>query len=176
MDTILLPFRRYFEFSGRSRRLEFGVFVLFNIAMSIVLRAVDIQMGTFSVMSQVGFLGGLYGLFILIPGIALGVRRLHDMNASGWWYLLTLDSRSRTSSCSWCCCSSLAARGRTTSAQARRSRGTRRNRAATAHLCRSDMGGKKFRGVLPLLLFTLSPSKGALHRGTFALRRAHGES
>lgn len=90
MDMILLPFRRYFEFSGRSRRLEFGVFVLFNIAMSIVLRAVDIQMGTFSVMSQVGFLGGLYGLFILIPGIALGVRRLHDMNASGWWYLLTL--------------------------------------------------------------------------------------
>lgn len=90
MDLILLPFRRYFEFSGRSRRLEFGVFVLFNIAMSVVLRAVDIQTGTFSVAGQVGFLGGLYGLFIIIPGIALGVRRLHDMNASGWWYLLTL--------------------------------------------------------------------------------------
>ena len=90
MDLILLPFRRYFEFSGRSRRLEFGVFILFNIAMSVVLRAVDIQMGNFSIASQMGFLGGLYGLFIMIPGIALGVRRLHDFNASGWWYLLVL--------------------------------------------------------------------------------------
>lgn len=90
MDMILLPFRRYFEFSGRSRRLEFGVFVLFNIAVSVVLTAVDIQLGLFSMQGEVGLLGGLYGLFIIIPGIALGVRRLHDMNASGWWYLLTL--------------------------------------------------------------------------------------
>lgn len=37
-----------------------------------------------------GLLGGLWGLFIVIPGIALGVRRLHDVNASGWWYLLAI--------------------------------------------------------------------------------------
>ncbi len=90
MDVILLPFRRYFEFSGRSRRLEFGVFILFNFAMSVVLSAVDMQLALLPMHGPGGVLSGLYGLFIIIPGIALGVRRLHDMNASGWWYLLTL--------------------------------------------------------------------------------------
>ena len=69
---------KYAAFEGRAARSEFWWFVLFGILGNGLLAAV----------SQI--LGGLFGLAILLPSIAIAVRRLHDVDRSGWWYLLVL--------------------------------------------------------------------------------------
>ncbi len=76
------PFEKFIEFSGRSRRKEFWTFVLVNLGISIVLNALDGVIGLF------GIIATLFSLAILIPSIAVGVRRLHDTGRTGWWLLL----------------------------------------------------------------------------------------
>ena len=103
MDWMLMPLKRYAEFSGRSRRMEFWMWVLFTVIVGFVLGLIDGVLGLKSTpsslsaggggmaaMSSVGILGGLWSLGTLIPSIAVGVRRLHDTNRSGWWILLPL--------------------------------------------------------------------------------------
>lgn len=90
MNWYIEVFKKYAVFNGRARRKEYWYFVLFSILITIVLNIIDIFAGTFNAEAQVGILGGLYGLAILIPGIAVGVRRLHDTNRSGWWMLIVL--------------------------------------------------------------------------------------
>lgn len=67
-------FRKYATFRGRSARKEYVVFTVANFVLSAVLGLIPI-------------VGGLFGLIIIIPGIAVAVRRLHDLNKSGWWLL-----------------------------------------------------------------------------------------
>jgi uncharacterized membrane protein YhaH (DUF805 family) len=76
--------------SGRARRKEYWFFVLFNIIISIVLAVIDGVTGSFSPEAGMGLLGGIYTLAVLIPGIAVSVRRLHDTERSGWWLLIAL--------------------------------------------------------------------------------------
>lgn len=76
LDAIKLFFTNYVNFSGRSRRSEYWYATLFNIIVSTLLT------------SMLPDIAGLWSLAILIPGIALCVRRLHDIGKSGWWYLL----------------------------------------------------------------------------------------
>jgi uncharacterized membrane protein YhaH (DUF805 family) len=100
MHWMILPYRRYFEFSGRSRRREFWMFVLFyalvGIAISIIWGTGEFQQTGFFVgfSSNVSGVGGviqnLFWLASLIPSIAVGARRLHDVDRSGWWQLLLL--------------------------------------------------------------------------------------
>ena len=90
MEWYLAVLKKYAVFSGRSRRKEYWYFVLFNIIISIVLAVVDRVTGTFSQEAGMGLLGGIYTLAVLIPGIAVSVRRLHDTNRSGWWILIAL--------------------------------------------------------------------------------------
>ena len=74
----------YATFSGRARRTEYWMFILINIVISFVLGIVDyLLLG-----DDGGFLGLIYSLAILIPSIAVLVRRLHDTNRTGWWVLL----------------------------------------------------------------------------------------
>ncbi|MDE2405222.1 MAG: DUF805 domain-containing protein [Sphingomonadales bacterium] len=100
MEWMLLPYRRYAEFSGRSRRMEFWMWALFCFLVGL---AIDLVFGrpvysygatAFSFSSTLGTTGGmLHGLFNLvnfIPGLAVSVRRLHDIDRSGWWLLLWL--------------------------------------------------------------------------------------
>jgi uncharacterized membrane protein YhaH (DUF805 family) len=82
--------KKYAVFAGRSRRKEYWYFVLFNVIVSLVLSAVDALLGTFSSASNGGLLSGIYGLAIIIPSIAVSVRRLHDIDRSGWWVLISL--------------------------------------------------------------------------------------
>ncbi|MCF6286926.1 MAG: DUF805 domain-containing protein [Candidatus Hydrogenedentes bacterium] len=74
--------KKYAEFSGRARRQEYWMFFLFNIIIMIVLGIVE------EIVGSPGVIGGLYSLAILVPGIAVGIRRLHDTDRSGWWFLI----------------------------------------------------------------------------------------
>ena len=89
MGWYLEALKKYAVFSGRSRRKEYWYFVLFNLIVSLVLSAIDALLGTFS-SANVGLLGGIYGLAVLIPSIAVSVRRLHDIDRAGWWVLIGL--------------------------------------------------------------------------------------
>jgi uncharacterized membrane protein YhaH (DUF805 family) len=71
--------------------MEYWYFVLFNILVSIVLGVIDaLLFGTLDSYVGVGLLSGIYGLAILIPSLAVSVRRLHDIDRSGWWILIAL--------------------------------------------------------------------------------------
>lgn len=89
LDYMLMPLRKYAQFQGRSRRAEYWWYALFTFAVSIVLALIDIAVfGTAA--GGVGILGGLFALATLVPSIAVGVRRLHDTDRSGWWLLIAL--------------------------------------------------------------------------------------
>jgi uncharacterized membrane protein YhaH (DUF805 family) len=90
LSWYLEALKKYAVFSGRSRRKEYWYFVLFNIIVSIVLVGIDALLGTFSSASNIGLLSGIYSLAVLIPTLAVTVRRLHDIDRSGWWILIGL--------------------------------------------------------------------------------------
>ena len=90
MNWYLEVLKKYPVFRGRARREEYWFFVLFNIIISIVLAVIDGVTGSFSPEAGMGLLGGIYTLAVLIPGIAVSVRRLHDTERSGWWLLIAL--------------------------------------------------------------------------------------
>lgn len=111
MEWMILPFKRYADFAGRSRRKEFWMFQLLNIVLMAVLAGPFIVSAVTASaaagtgpgsdeaiaeallaggmgLSAIGvILYGIYGLAALIPSIAVTVRRLHDRDMSGWWYL-----------------------------------------------------------------------------------------
>ena len=88
--AVKLGFSRYFDFRGRSTRAEYWWWALFAVLADVILSAVDIMVGTFDWETGNGLISGLFGLGILIPGLALGARRLHDINRTGWWQLMGL--------------------------------------------------------------------------------------
>ena len=90
MNWYLEVLKKYSVFSGRARRKEYWVFLLFNIVISVALAVIDGATGTFSEEMGLGLLGGVYALAVLIPSIAVSVRRLHDTDRSGWWLLLAV--------------------------------------------------------------------------------------
>jgi uncharacterized membrane protein YhaH (DUF805 family) len=81
--------KKYAVFDGRARRMEYWMFVLFNVIISIVLAVIDGMLGT-SNRDGWGLLRGIYTLAVFLPGIAVGVRRLHDTGRSGLWMLIAL--------------------------------------------------------------------------------------
>jgi uncharacterized membrane protein YhaH (DUF805 family) len=90
MNWYLEVLKKYAVFSGRARRKEYWMFFLFNLIITVVLALIDSLMGTFSPQAGLGLLSGLYSLAVLIPSIAVTVRRLHDTGRSGWWILIGL--------------------------------------------------------------------------------------
>ena len=89
MEWYLTVLRKYAEFSGRARRMEFWMFTLINILISIGLSIIDAIIGT-TYGAGSGILSTIYGLAVLIPSLAVGVRRLHDTGRTGWWLLIGL--------------------------------------------------------------------------------------
>lgn len=88
MNWYLSVLKKYAVFEGRARRKEFWFFVLFNVLISMGLSLVDYQTGLFDEERGVGLLSGIYSLAILLPSIAVAIRRLHDTSRSGWWLLI----------------------------------------------------------------------------------------
>ena len=106
MGYMLMPLKRFFDFSGRSRRMEFWMFVVLVVIVSIVTGILDVQLGlggSVSGSSEIGdgsvsasgnFNAGIltlvWLLIILIPSLALSIRRMHDQDRSGWWILVPI--------------------------------------------------------------------------------------
>lgn len=80
-QAIVSGFQNYVNFSGRAARSEFWYWALFvflvNIAATLVDAAIDVPL-----------IGGLASLALFLPGIAVSVRRLHDLDRTGWWLLI----------------------------------------------------------------------------------------
>lgn len=79
---------KYAKFDGRAGRKEFWYFILVNIIIIFTLSLIDGLTGTFSSEIGMGLLSGIYTVVVLIPGIAVSIRRLHDSGLCGWWILL----------------------------------------------------------------------------------------
>jgi len=93
MNWYLKVLKKYAVFNGRARRKEYWYFALFNILISILLGIIDgiiIVSSGLDPNTSIGFLGLIYSLAVLIPGIAVSVRRLHDTERTGWWILINL--------------------------------------------------------------------------------------
>jgi uncharacterized membrane protein YhaH (DUF805 family) len=82
-QAISAGFSNYVNFSGRACRSEYWYWVLFVILADIVAGIIDYLLGMQIVSS-------LFGLVTLLPGIAVSIRRLHDLDRTGWWILLAL--------------------------------------------------------------------------------------
>ncbi|WP_288427485.1 DUF805 domain-containing protein [uncultured Spirosoma sp.] len=87
MKYYFAVFQKYAQFSGRARRSEYWYFFLFILIVSFILGLADVTMGTLT-NTGTGMLGGLYSLVALIPSLAVGVRRMHDVGKSGWFLLI----------------------------------------------------------------------------------------
>lgn len=90
MDYMLLPLRRYADFSGRSRRKEYWMFFLGYMLAAIALSVVGLILGSqpSGGMSLMVILLLLLVAAIIIPSLAVQVRRFHDQDKSGWFVLL----------------------------------------------------------------------------------------
>ena len=81
-NSVISCFNKYFDFETRSSRKEFWYWQLFRILMFL----------SFTYLESLGLSGLLFisNFIFLIPEIAVSIRRLHDINKSGWWILLTI--------------------------------------------------------------------------------------
>ena len=85
MNYYLAALQNFANFSGRARRSEYWFFVLFNVIFTIVLTVIG-------GIIHFSFLGNIYSIVMLIPSLAVGVRRMHDVGKSGWFLLIPIYS------------------------------------------------------------------------------------
>ena len=88
MNGYLDVLKKYAVFEGRADRKEFWIFWLFNFVIGMILGIIG------KVIGMGGFLSGIYTLAVLIPVIAVTIRRLHDTGRSGWWILISFAQAS----------------------------------------------------------------------------------
>lgn len=83
-------FKKALDFEGRATRKEYWCFYLINMLIYIILNLLDIMLGVYSFEAGVGILSLIFIIVVLIPGLAVTFRRLHDIGRSGWWFLVNL--------------------------------------------------------------------------------------
>ena len=83
MKYYLKVLQNYANFEGRARRKEYWMFFLFNIIFTYSLLALDLYL-------QIGFLNLVYSLALLLPSVAVAIRRMHDVGKSGWYILIPI--------------------------------------------------------------------------------------
>jgi uncharacterized membrane protein YhaH (DUF805 family) len=90
-DAIKVCLSKYVDFTGRARRSEFWWFFLFTVLVSIVASILDAILGTgYGGSSSGGVINTIASLALLLPSIAVAIRRLHDTSRIGWWILIGL--------------------------------------------------------------------------------------
>ena len=90
MNYYLKVLKQYSDFKGRARRKEYWMFTIFNIIFGGIAMTLDSVFGIAIEGVGYGPLYGIYALVLFIPGLAVAVRRLHDIVKSGWMLLITL--------------------------------------------------------------------------------------
>ena len=95
-NAVKLGFQRYFDFSGRSSRAEFWWWLLFNALGGIGAFIIDAAAGSAPTIQT------LFSIALFIPNLAIGVRRLHDINKSGWWQLIAFTIIGMVPLIIWC--------------------------------------------------------------------------
>ena len=94
MNWYLKVLTLYTQFSGRARRKEYWMFTLFNMLIAMILLLIDNALGlSFNYLGNelgMGYLYWLYFLLTFLPGLAVMVRRLHDVGKSGWMFFIAL--------------------------------------------------------------------------------------
>jgi len=85
MNYYLEALRNWKNFDGKASRREYWMFVLVNIGITFAISSLDSLL-----FSESRTLSGLYSLILLVPGISIATRRLHDIGKSGWWQLVGL--------------------------------------------------------------------------------------
>ena len=89
MKWYLKALKNYAVFSGRASRTEYWMFCLFNILFAILVGFIGALLGSVTKTDQT-VLGNIYNLALLIPNIAVGCRRIHDTDRSGWWIIVPI--------------------------------------------------------------------------------------
>lgn len=84
MSYYVKVLKNYVGFQGRASRKEYWMFFLFTTIFSLILTIIDVAAGLNSLLT------GFYSLAVLLPSLAVAVRRLHDTGRSGWWLLISL--------------------------------------------------------------------------------------
>ena len=87
MTWYLRVLKKYAVFQGRAQRKEYWMFVLFCTIIGALLGAIEGAFGIFPDTEE-SVLGSIFSLAVLIPSIAVGVRRMHDTDHSGWWIIV----------------------------------------------------------------------------------------
>lgn len=85
MNWYIAVLKKYAVFSGRARREEYWMFFLFNVIISFIL-------GIIEGIAGISMVSTIYSLAVLLPGIAVGVRRMHDVGKNGWFLLIPIYS------------------------------------------------------------------------------------
>ena len=90
IDWALRPLKHYADFSGRAPRAEYWWYTLAVIVVTVIVSFLEAALGLSGLVGPYGPLSVLLGLGLLLPGLAVSVRRLHDTDRSGWWLLLVI--------------------------------------------------------------------------------------
>jgi len=95
-EAISSGLSHYVKFSGRAPRSEFRFWYLFVFILSIVANIIDAAVG----MPTIGL---VVSLGLLLPGISMGIRRLHDLDRTGWWFLIAFTGVGAILLIIWAC-------------------------------------------------------------------------
>ena len=88
MNSFIKGLKNYVNFSGRTTRKDFWLFMLFYYIFSLVAGLMDGLFGLIDLSTGLGPIGAIWAIFMFIPSIAVEIRRNHDANRSGWWILM----------------------------------------------------------------------------------------
>lgn len=96
IEAVRSGFNNYANFAGRAARSEYWYWTLFNLLMSILAGILDMVIG-------LGIFGVIVTLGLLLPSIAVSVRRLHDIDRTGWWLLIAFTGIGAIVLIVWAC-------------------------------------------------------------------------
>lgn len=103
MQAIETGFRRYFDFSGRASRSEYWWWTLFSTIVIVVMGVTDELLNPGQQVGIFSFVNMIVCLVLFIPGLAVSVRRLHDIDRTGWWLLLAFTIVGNVVLIYWAC-------------------------------------------------------------------------